>query len=570
MQAWQAAVKRLIDVVLGVVALVLVLPVMALVALAVTLDSSGPIVYGARRVGRNGREFTMWKFRSMARGADRVGPAVTGSYDYRVTRVGAVLRRTKLDELPQLLNVDRRADVAGRAATGGAASTSSSGPTRSARCFACARASPDRASSRISTRRSGWSATPTRSTQRELMHAKLALDLDYVRHYSLRRDIGLLWKTFAGILARGRAPVEPPSAPIHAGRTPGVARAGAPMLLDAALAGARSGAGGRAAHRPQQPVRGRRDVLDLRAAGGHRPSGGLPARRRLPARVALPDRVGRGARGLVAGGGVRCHGPCHLRGRAAVRSSPAPSGFPRSALIIEFILSVLVLGGIRFASRVRQEGLRWRGGRCSPDRPVRCSSTARARPARMLVREMRRNRRAAAGAGCLPGRRRRASAASASMASRWPGPATTCHASSRSARSSEVIVALPRMSAATGCAESSRCAKPPAWPSARSPASRSCSTRASPSTRSARSASRTCCAASRMPFRMSRCAAWSLAGPCWSPAREAASGQRCAGRSRRWARAASCCYERAETPLFFIDEELRRRFPDVEIVAVLG
>ena len=105
MKPWQAAIKRLLDILLGGLALIISLPVMGLVALAVVLDSTGPIVYGAKRVGRNGTAFTMWKFRSMARGADRVGPAVTGAYDFRVTRVGAFLRRTKLDELPQLLNV---------------------------------------------------------------------------------------------------------------------------------------------------------------------------------------------------------------------------------------------------------------------------------------------------------------------------------------------------------------------------------------------------------------------------------------------------------------------------------
>ena len=105
MTAWQAAIKRTLDVVLGAVGFVLLLPVMAVVALLVALDSTGPVVYGAQRVGRNGQPFTMFKFRSMARGADAVGPAVTGAYDFRVTRVGAFLRRTKLDELPQLLNV---------------------------------------------------------------------------------------------------------------------------------------------------------------------------------------------------------------------------------------------------------------------------------------------------------------------------------------------------------------------------------------------------------------------------------------------------------------------------------
>src|SRR5204862_4999960 len=105
MTLWQAAIKRLMDVALGLAAAILVVPVALVVALAVAVDSSGPIIYGARRVGINGREFTMWKFRSMARGADAAGPGITAAYDFRVTRVGAFLRRTKLDELPQLVNV---------------------------------------------------------------------------------------------------------------------------------------------------------------------------------------------------------------------------------------------------------------------------------------------------------------------------------------------------------------------------------------------------------------------------------------------------------------------------------
>src|SRR5918997_1244069 len=102
---WQAAVKRLMDLVLGLVATIVLLPVGVVIGVAIALDSDGPIIYGGRRVGQGGREFTMWKFRSMARGADRAGPAVTGAFDFRVTRVGAFLRRTKLDELPQLVNV---------------------------------------------------------------------------------------------------------------------------------------------------------------------------------------------------------------------------------------------------------------------------------------------------------------------------------------------------------------------------------------------------------------------------------------------------------------------------------
>jgi len=97
--------KRSVDLVLSLVALALLLPVLLLVAMAIKLDSSGPVFYSQVRVGRRGRTFRMLKFRSMAAEADRLGPPLTASGDPRVTRVGKFLRLLKLDELPQLLNV---------------------------------------------------------------------------------------------------------------------------------------------------------------------------------------------------------------------------------------------------------------------------------------------------------------------------------------------------------------------------------------------------------------------------------------------------------------------------------
>jgi lipopolysaccharide/colanic/teichoic acid biosynthesis glycosyltransferase len=98
-------VKRLVDLVLCVVALPVVLPVAAVVAVAVRLGGPGTILYRARRVGLNGAPIVVLKFRTMA--PDRAGPAVTSAVDPRITVVGRVLRATKLDELPQLLNVLR-------------------------------------------------------------------------------------------------------------------------------------------------------------------------------------------------------------------------------------------------------------------------------------------------------------------------------------------------------------------------------------------------------------------------------------------------------------------------------
>ena len=97
--------KRLLDIVAATVGLVLALPLMVLVAFAVRLDSPGPIFFRQDRVGRGGREFTLWKFRSMRTDAEAQGArwAVTG--DPRITRVGRFIRKTRLDELPQLWNV---------------------------------------------------------------------------------------------------------------------------------------------------------------------------------------------------------------------------------------------------------------------------------------------------------------------------------------------------------------------------------------------------------------------------------------------------------------------------------
>jgi lipopolysaccharide/colanic/teichoic acid biosynthesis glycosyltransferase len=113
--AARMAVKRLLDIILSVVALVLVLPLMLVIGLAILADSRGRVFYIGRRLGRNGEEFGCWKFRTMHVGADAVRMEVIGRpddeisdryrEDPRITRVGRVLRRWSLDELPQLFNI---------------------------------------------------------------------------------------------------------------------------------------------------------------------------------------------------------------------------------------------------------------------------------------------------------------------------------------------------------------------------------------------------------------------------------------------------------------------------------
>ncbi len=102
-----AAIKRVGDLVLATGLLWVTAPFWGIIALAIRLTSAGPVLYAGRRVGMGGNEFLMYKFRTMHRDADRVGPAVTAAGDPRITSVGRLLRLSKLDELPQLLNVLR-------------------------------------------------------------------------------------------------------------------------------------------------------------------------------------------------------------------------------------------------------------------------------------------------------------------------------------------------------------------------------------------------------------------------------------------------------------------------------
>ena len=97
--------KRTLDVVGSALGLLLLLPVLPVVAVIIKLDSRGPIFFRQERVGRGGRSFRIFKFRSMVVGAARAGSALTVRADTRITRAGMLLRRSKLDELPQLINV---------------------------------------------------------------------------------------------------------------------------------------------------------------------------------------------------------------------------------------------------------------------------------------------------------------------------------------------------------------------------------------------------------------------------------------------------------------------------------
>ena len=110
------ASKRLIDILLSLLGLIIVSPIMLIVAILIKLESTGPIIFSQKRVGLNGKEFNMLKFRSMVQNAEELkeklqkqnemsGPMFKMKEDPRVTKVGRFIRKTSIDELPQLINV---------------------------------------------------------------------------------------------------------------------------------------------------------------------------------------------------------------------------------------------------------------------------------------------------------------------------------------------------------------------------------------------------------------------------------------------------------------------------------
>ena len=106
MRGFYRAVKRFLDVTASFLGLVLLSPLLLAVSILIKIDSRGPVIFRQKRIGRNGKDFMIYKFRSMCVGAEKTGSGVySGKGDARVTRIGKILRATSIDELPQLLNI---------------------------------------------------------------------------------------------------------------------------------------------------------------------------------------------------------------------------------------------------------------------------------------------------------------------------------------------------------------------------------------------------------------------------------------------------------------------------------
>lgn len=181
--------KRLFDIAAALAALLVLSPLLLGAALAVALESGRPVLFRQQRVGRHGRSFGMFKFRSMVKNAAAIGPYFTSGDDPRITRVGRILRRTSIDELPQLLNV-----LAGH--------MSLVGPRPDVPAQQSLYAPADWAL-RCSVRPGITGLAQALLRSEATFEQRLALDLQYARAAGLRQDLRILWLTLARLGGRG-------------------------------------------------------------------------------------------------------------------------------------------------------------------------------------------------------------------------------------------------------------------------------------------------------------------------------------------------------------------------------
>lgn len=186
---------RLIDVLAAAAGLLILSPLLLALALWVKLSSPGPIFYRARRVGRGGQLFHLYKFRTMVADADRQGPGITTAGDSRITPVGRFLRRTKLDELPQLLNVlkGEMSLVGPRPEDPRYVALYNAEQQRilQVRPGITSPASLQYRNESELLRGRDWETVYTQ----EILPHKLALELDYLQKRSVWRDLGLIGQT---------------------------------------------------------------------------------------------------------------------------------------------------------------------------------------------------------------------------------------------------------------------------------------------------------------------------------------------------------------------------------------
>lgn len=190
--------KRIFDVVVALGGLIILAPVFSAIAVLIKLDSPGSVFFKGRRIGRDGKLFHMVKFRSMVSDADKKGATITCGDDPRVTRVGRVLRKTKLDELPSLINV-----LKGEMSLVGPRPESPNWVERytpkQREVLTVRPGITGLAQIKYRDEESLLSTATLETEYPRIMEDKLSIDLEYVENRTFLQDISILLQTFTAL-----------------------------------------------------------------------------------------------------------------------------------------------------------------------------------------------------------------------------------------------------------------------------------------------------------------------------------------------------------------------------------
>lgn len=194
--------KRLFDIIVSIIILILFLPFGVLIALWITFESKGGPFYFQERIGRNGIPFKLWKFRSMRKNSDLVGKLTVGMKDPRITRSGVFIRKYKLDEFPQFINVLK-------------GEMSIVGPRPEVSEYVNLYNEEQRLILKVKpgitdiasleyfreNELLGKSSDPQKTYIEEIMPAKIELNKKYIANPTLGNDLIIMWKTFLKIIS---------------------------------------------------------------------------------------------------------------------------------------------------------------------------------------------------------------------------------------------------------------------------------------------------------------------------------------------------------------------------------
>jgi len=202
-------IKRLFDIFFSAIGLLVLAPVLLTIAAIIKFTSDGPVVYRGTRVGKNGIPFKMFKFRTMVINADRIGGPLVPDSDPRITKVGLYLRKYKLDELPQLLNVLK-------------GEMSFVGPRPEVQEYVEMYSEEEKAVLSVRPGITDWASLwdsdegailansndPEKTYREFILPNKLKLQLEYIERHSLWVDLKILILTFIELINKSRASSE--------------------------------------------------------------------------------------------------------------------------------------------------------------------------------------------------------------------------------------------------------------------------------------------------------------------------------------------------------------------------